>query len=133
MNIFKLFFEKNFFDIVIANGVIHHTHNPQLAFKKLVKVLKVNGFIVIGLYHKYGRLIHQLRKKLVYIFGDRLKVLDKRFSENISDKKKYAWFLDQYKNPFETTHTIAEVLKWFKENNIQYLSSWPINFHYEDK
>ena len=48
MNIFKMFFEKNFFDIVISNGVIHHTHDPELAFKKLVEVLKVNGIIVIG-------------------------------------------------------------------------------------
>ena len=59
--------------------------------------------------------------------------MDKRLSENISNKQKNSWFLDQYKNPSETTHTIAEVLKWFKKNNIQYLSSSPINFNPEDK
>ena len=128
-----MFFEKNFFDIVISNGVIHHTHNSELAFTKLVEVLKVNGIIVIGLYHRYGRIIQKIRQKLINIFGDELKFLDKRFSENISDKKKYAWFLDQYKNPSETTHTIFEVMKWFKKNNIQYLSSLPINFNLDDK
>ena len=49
------------------------------------------------------------------------------------NKKKNSWFLDQYKNPSETSHTISEVMKWFKKNNIQYLSSSPINFNPEDK
>ncbi len=133
MNIFKMFFEKNFFDIVISNGVIHHTHDPELAFKKLVEVLKVNGIIDIGLYYRYGRIIHKVREKLINIFGNKLKFLDKRFAENISNEQKYAWFLDQYKNPSETTHTIFEVMKWFKKNNIQYLSSLPINFNLDDK
>ena len=133
MNIFKLFFEKNFFDIVISTGVLHHTHNSELAFKKLVEVLKVKGIIIIGLYHKYGRTIQKIRQKLIHIFGDKLKFLDKRFSENIPEKQKYAWFLDQYKNPSETTHTVSEVMKWFKKNNIQYLSSLPINFNLDDK
>ena len=133
MNIFKLFFEKNFFDIIISTGVLHHTHNSELAFKKLVEVLKVNGIIIIGLYHRYGRTIQKIRQKLVHIFGDKLKFLDKRFSENIPEKQKYAWFLDQYKNPSETTHTVSEVMKWFKKNNIQYLSSLPIDFNPEDK
>ena len=41
--------------------------------------------------------------------------------------------MDQYKNPSETTHTISEVMKWFKNNNIQYLSSLPLNFNLDDK
>jgi SAM-dependent methyltransferase len=133
MNIFKLFFQKNFFDIVIANGVIHHTHNPELAFEKLVDVLKVDGIIVIGLYHKYGRMIQKIRQKLIAIFGDKFKFLDKRFRKNFSEKKKYAWFLDQYKNPHEITFSISEVLKWFKKNKIDYLSSLPIDFNPDDK
>ena len=133
MNIFKLFFQKNFFDIVIANGVIHHTHNPKLAFKKLVDVLKVDGIIVVGLYNKYGRVIQKIRQKLIAIFGDKFIFLDKRFRENFSEKKKYAWFLDQYKNPHELSFSIFEVLKWFKKNNIEYLSSLPIDFDPDDK
>ena len=133
MNIFKLFFEENTFDIVISNGVLHHTYNPKLAFSKLVKVLKPGGIIVIGLYHKYGRIIQKIRQGLIRVFGDNLKFLDKRFREKISYKKKYAWFLDQYKNPFETTHTYSQVLNWFKDENIEFLSSIPFDFNLEKK
>ena len=133
MNIFKLFFEENTFDVIISNGVLHHTYNPKLAFSKLVRVLKPGGIIVIGLYHRYGRIIQKIRQSLIKIFGDSFKFLDKRFREKISDKKKYAWFLDQYKNPSETTHTYLEVLNWFKVENIEFLSSIPFDFNPENK
>jgi ubiquinone/menaquinone biosynthesis C-methylase UbiE len=133
MNIFKLFFEENTFDIVISNGVLHHTYNPKLAFSKLVKVLKPGGIIVIGLYHKYGRTIQKIRQGLIRVFGDNLKFLDKRFREKISYKKKYAWFLDQYKNPSETTHTYSQVLNWFNDENIEFLSSIPFDFNLDKK
>jgi ubiquinone/menaquinone biosynthesis C-methylase UbiE len=133
MNIFKLFFEENTFDVIISNGVLHHTYNPKLAFSKLVRVLKPGGIIVIGLYHRYGRIIQKIRQSLINNFGDSFKFLDKRFREKISDKKKYAWFLDQYKNPSETTHTYLEVLNWFKDENIEFLSSIPFDFNPENK
>ena len=133
MNIFKLFFEENTFDVIISNGVLHHTYNPKLAFSKLVRVLKPGGIIVIGLYHRYGRIIQKIRQSLIKNFGDSFKFLDKRFREKISNKKKYAWFLDQYKNPSETTHTYLEVLNWFKIENIEFLSSIPFDFNPENK
>ena len=133
MNIFKLFFKENTFDVIISNGVLHHTYNPKLAFSKLVRVLKPGGIIVIGLYHRYGRIIQKIRQSLIKNFGDSFKFLDKRFREKISNKKKYAWFLDQYKNPSETTHTYLEVLNWFKVENIEFLSSIPFDFNPENK
>jgi ubiquinone/menaquinone biosynthesis C-methylase UbiE len=133
MNIFKLFFKENTFDVIISNGVLHHTYNPKLAFSKLVRVLKPGGIIVIGLYHRYGRIIQKIRQSSIKNFGDSFKFLDKRFREKISDKKKYAWFLDQYKNPSETTHTYHEVLNWFKVENIEFLSSIPFDFNPENK
>tara|TARA_Y100000816_G_C26102860_1_gene585025 strand:- start:1947 stop:2927 length:981 start_codon:yes stop_codon:yes gene_type:complete len=130
MNIFNLCFKKNFFDIVISNGVLHHTHNPFLAFSNLVSVLKKNGLIIIGLYHKYGRFVTKIRQKLIHFFGDIMMFTDPRFKKNyISDKKKYAWFLDQYKNPSETVHTYAEILKWFEKENIEFISSIPFDFN----
>jgi len=128
MNIFKLCFKKNFFDIVISNGVLHHTINPELAFANLVKVLKKDGIIIIGLYHKYGRLVTKIRQKIISLFGDKMKFMDPRFKKNISENKKYAWFLDQYKNPSEKTHTLSEIHKWFEKNNIEFLSSIPFNY-----
>ena len=133
MNIFKLCFKRETFDIVVSNGVIHHTANPEDAFTNLVSVLKKNGIIIIGLYHTYGRLITKIRQKLIAIFGDWMKFTDSRFKKNISNSKKYAWFLDQYKNPSEKTYTLKEVYSWFEKNNIEFISSIPFNYTNESK
>ena len=52
MNVFNLLFINEFFDVIISNGVLHHTENPKLAFLELTKHLKKGGHIVIGLYHR---------------------------------------------------------------------------------
>ena len=91
-SIFKLFFKENTFDVIISNGVLHHTYNPKLAFSKLVRVLKPRGIIVIGLYHRYGRIIQKIRQSLIKNFGDSFKFLDKRFRDKISDKKNMLGF-----------------------------------------
>jgi 2-polyprenyl-3-methyl-5-hydroxy-6-metoxy-1,4-benzoquinol methylase len=134
MNIFNIFFPKNYFDVIISNGVLHHTKDAKSAFQNLTKYLKPNGLIVIGLYHKYGRLMQNLRQLIIKIFGDKTKnFIDKRFQKNISNKKKYAWFKDQYQNPFETKHTFPEVHNWFMENGIEFINSIPFHFKEEDK
>ena len=134
MNIFNMFFYEKYFDVVISNGVLHHTHNPKLAFSKLCNVLKNNGLIVIGLYHSYGRIIHNIRQFFIKIFGKNfIKIIDWRLTENISKKKKHAWLLDQYYNPSETKHTFFEILDWFTENKIEYISSIPFDFDINKK
>ena len=40
--------------------------------------------------------------------------------------------MDQYKNPFEKNYTVSEVLEWFQNNNIQYISSIPIDFNVDE-
>ena len=133
MNIFNLFFANNTFDIIISNGVLHHTHNAELAFSKLCNILKNNGLIIVGLYHKFGRIFHNFRKFLISKFGRSFDILDKRLRDNLSSKKVYAWYKDQYENPSETVHTFKEVINWFRENNIEYLSSIPFDFDQGDK
>ena len=75
MNIFNLQFKNEVFDYVISNGVLHHTYNTEIAFEKILKPLKKDGYIIIGLYHKYGRLYTNLRQKLIKIFGEGFKFL----------------------------------------------------------
>ena len=130
MDVFNLFFKENIFDIVISNGVLHHTKDAKLAFKNIIKYLKPNGYVIIGLYHRYGRAYTRLIQFLVKYFGDSFKFMDsKNIDPNISKEKRYAWYNDQYKNPHETLHTYIEIVKWFEENNIDYISSIPFNLN----
>ena len=129
MNLFNLLFPKNFFDVIVSNGVLHHTNNPKMAFNELTKCLKKNGYIIIGLYHKYGRAFTKIRQFMIKYFGDGLKILDKRnIDRNLSSEKRYAWFNDQYKNPKESTHTYFEILEWFNDSGIEFISSIPFSY-----
>ena len=96
MSIFNLFFRENFFDIIISNGVLHHTHNPKLAFLELTKYLKKNGYIIIGLYHRYGRIFTNIRQFIIKHFGDSFKFLDRNtINKSSSEQKRFAWFFDR--------------------------------------
>ena len=128
MNIFNLYFKEGVFDYVISNGVLHHTYDTEKAFKNILFPLKKNGYIVIGLYHKFGRLFTNLKQLIIQNFGEKFKFLDPRnIDKNISQEKRYAWLKDQYKNPHETSHTLDEVLLWFKKYNVEFISSIPFN------
>ena len=52
---------------------------------------------------------------------------------DISKKKKRAWGLDQFYNPYETTHTLSETLDWFKESNIEFINSVPFTFSQNER
>ena len=41
------------------------------------------------------------------------------------EDEKVAWIRDQYIHPLESLHSIDEVLKWFKNHNIEFISSIP--------
>ncbi len=128
MNLFKPCFKENSFDVLISNGCLHHTSDPKKAFSTVSKILKKNGIIIIGLYHKNGRIFTNLRQFIFKVFKNRFKFLDPRNeSKSISASKRYAWFKDQYQNPKEFSHNFSEVLNWFRDNNIEYLSSMPFN------
>ena len=115
------------FDFIWCNGVLHHTKDPYGAFKILIKSLKSKGYVLIGLYNKYGRLRTVVRRYLYKIFGKKfLEKIDPTLKNlKLDENEKNAWIRDQYIHPIESLHTIDEVLKWFDENNIDFVSSIP--------
>ena len=126
MNLFNPCFKPGTFDLVVSNGVLHHTSNPFLAFQTISKMVKPKGYILIGLYHMYGRLITDTRRVIFNMTNNRFKFLDKRtISDKYSEGKQKAWFMDQYKNPHESKHTIGEVLKWIDKIGFKFISSIP--------
>ena len=126
MNLFNPIFQENSFHLVICQGVLHHTSDPYLGFQSISKLVKRGGYIIIGLYNKYGRLITDARRVLFRITGDRFKFIDPRLKKtDRGESKRDSWFNDQYKHPHESKHTIGEVLKWFKKNNFEFVNAIP--------
>ena len=128
-DIFDDVLEDEIFDFVWCSGVLHHTKDPFSGFKIIQKSLKTNGYILIGLYNRYGRFRTFVRQFLYKIFGRKLimlmdpylRSLDKR----ISQRKINSWIRDQYEHPVEQSHTFDEVLKWFDDHGIEFINSIP--------
>ena len=126
MNLFRPVFKPGTFDVVISNGVLHHTSDPYLAFQSISKLVKPGGHILIGLYHQYGRLITDTRRIIFRMSGDRFRFLDPNLRRASSSRaKKTAWFMDQYKHPHESKHTIGESIEWFAKNDFDFVKSIP--------
>ncbi len=126
-DIFDDVLAENYFDFVWCNGVLHHTKDPYKAFCVISKSLKKEGYILVGLYNKFGRIRTIIRKYLYKFFGKNfLKIFDPTLKKlKVSDGEQDAWIQDQYSHPQESMHTINEVLEWFDKNNIEFISSIP--------
>ncbi|MEK7507720.1 MAG: methyltransferase domain-containing protein [Patescibacteria group bacterium] len=126
MNLFRPIFKDESFHLVISNGVLHHTSRPQEGFLSIARLVKKGGYILIGLYHKWGRLITNVRQKIFTVSGDRFRFLDPRLrDERIGEIKKSTWFRDQYKNPHESKHAIGEILGWFDRAGFDFVYGIP--------
>jgi len=126
MNLFRpaLFDEQ--YDVVLCNGVLHHTADPYGGFKELVPLVKPGGYIIIGLYNTYGRLFTDLRRHVFRLTRGNAKWVDPILRRSgLSEGKRKAWFADQYCHPHESKHTFGEVLEWFDENDIDFVRGVP--------
>lgn len=126
MNLFRPIFKEESFSLVICNGVLHHTSDPSLGFQIISRLVKKGGYIIIGLYNKFGRLATNVRRSIFKVFNFRLKFLDPLLvGNNKSDIRKKIWFIDQYRNPYESEHTVGEVLNWFEQAGFDFVNSIP--------
>jgi SAM-dependent methyltransferase len=126
MNLFRPCFKPAQFDVVLCNGVLHHTGDPRGGFERLLPLLKPGGYFVVGLYNRYGRLMNKLRREIFRASRGRGQWLDPYLrTSRLSRAKRRAWFEDQYRHPHESTHTIGEVLEWFDRARLQFVRGVP--------
>lgn len=126
MNLFRPAFKEQAFDLVVSNGVLHHTADPLGGFKSIAKLVKPGGIIIIGLYNKWGRLTTDFKRFLFRVTADKLAFLDAHMrNKQYNADRKRAWFYDQYKHPHESKHTYSEVIQWFEQNGFEYQFSIP--------
>ena len=125
MNLFRPIFKPQTFSVVIANGVLHHTEDPFSGFQAIADLVEPGGFIVLGLYHRYGRLLTHLRRLIFKVTGNRFWFLDPQLRLRFTPLQRQAWLLDQYYNPHESSHTLKEVQAWFNQADIEFVTSLP--------
>ncbi len=114
------------FDVVYSSGVLHHTPDPRASFRALADLARPGGVIVVGLYNLYARFPHRLRRAVARLTGMRFvpfdPVLKARDGES---ERRRAWLRDQYLHPEEHRHSVAEVQRWFRENDVDYVRTYP--------
>src|SRR5713101_4294976 len=126
MDLFQLGLREQSFDYVFCNGVLHHTTDAYGAFQNLCRLVKPGGYITIGLYNTYGRLLSNARRWLFRVTNDRFTRLDYFMRQRShGEEKRRIWFQDQYRNPHDTTWTVDEVMRWFRLKGISYVNSVP--------
>lgn len=126
MNLFRPPFRDEAFDVVISNGVLHHTADCEGAFRSILTKLKPGGHVLVGLYNYYGRLPTLWTRRALEKFGKSAHFLDHRLKElELNPRRGRAWYMDQYRHPFETRHSMDEVLQWFDRYGVDFVNGIP--------
>ena len=126
MNLFKPPFRDGTFDLVISNGVLHHTGDCEGAFRAILAKLKPGGLILVGLYNYYARLPTLWKARSFRAVGPKLYFLDPRLRDWHREPARIkAWFRDQYEHPHETRHSMDELLRWFERHGVDFVNGIP--------
>jgi hypothetical protein len=105
---------------------LHHTGDPFGGFRGLVPLVRPGGYLVIGLYNRWGRLMTDLRRQIFRASGGRARWLDPYLrGAQLSSDKERAWFADQYRHPHESKHSMGEVLDWFDQTGVEFVRGVP--------
>lgn len=114
-------------DIVFSVGVLHHTSDCLGGVRRCIELTREGGHVFIGLYHKYGRkpfldYFEKLKKENSdenFLF-EKYRELDGR---HVDEHQAKSWFLDQVLHPYETQHTLKEIVEVFQEMNVKLVST----------
>lgn len=114
------------FDMVYCSGVLHHTPDPRRAFAHIVSLVRPGGMLAIGLYNVYARIPLRLRRMVARLSGYTWIPFDPVLRDRKSEpERRQAWLRDQYRHPEEHRHSVAEVRRWFAENGIEFVRTYP--------
>ena len=138
-DLFK-FKSKKKFNVVISNGVAHHTSDSIKNIKLAISFLKKDGILILGLGETNGFFQRNLQRYILYSLSrdknELIKLAKLFFSENLKRAKKYGGrtileiIYDTYINPRIDTLSFQEIKKLFKKNKLDIYSSDEDNFNY---
>lgn len=123
------------FDLVYSFGVLHYLKDAEKVFVDLSASAKSGGLIAIGLYSKYGRALHFIKLNLIkFLSGNNLtnrarwaKIIFRRSfdAQSTLGGNTESRIFDQFCAPFEKSFSTNELLRWFENNGIEYIASYP--------
>jgi len=114
------------FDVVYSSGVLHHTRDPRASFARLARLARPGGIIVLGLYNAVARVPSRLRRVAGRLSGYRWIPCDPVLRARSGEAaRREAWLRDQYQHPVEHRHTIGAVQRWFRDNNVEFVRTYP--------
>lgn len=114
------------FDVVYCSGVLHHTPDPRASFARIAQLARPGGMIVLGVYNTVARLPLRMRRAVARLTRERWIPFDPVLRDRTSEpERRAAWLRDQYRHPEEHRHSLGEVRRWFDENDIAFVRSYP--------
>jgi len=114
------------FDVVYSSGVLHHTPNPPAAFAAVARLARRGGIVIVGVYNAVARFPLRVRRTVARATEFRVVPFDPVWRERRHEPaRRTAWLRDQYQHPEEHRHTVGEIKRWFLENDVEYLRSFP--------
>jgi SAM-dependent methyltransferase len=117
------------FDVVVSNGVLHHTADCLGALERLLtRFVAPGGVAMIGLYHLHGRtpfLDHFEQMRAKGATEDQLLDRYAQLHPQLANDRQHllSWYRDQVCHPFETQHTLEEVLPILDKAGMTLLST----------
>src|SRR5262245_21523152 len=132
-DVFSIPYPDESFDVVMCQGVLHHTADPFRGLREVVRVCRRGGLVSIFLYNRWNHWRHNLQKdRVTRLAGDdieeRFRVAHRLYGSkplNRMSPEEIATFYDQYCHPHKSDHTIGETLSWFDRVGLTYWGSYP--------
>jgi len=146
--LFKLYSKKKFkiinkdlfkfktrkkFDIVVSNGVAHHTYNVKKNIELACQYVKKNGFLILGVCTPEGWFQRNLQRAILFEVSSStdeiIKNAKKLFPQHLSESKKYGLrtvdevIFDTYVNPKINCISFRDIKKIFYKNKISNFTS----------
>lgn len=126
-NLAQLSFPDATFDVIVCEGVVHHTIDPSKTLDELVRVLKPGGYLTLGVYcwrFPYTTLSKVLRSTM----GRKLDF--KKFLHGSGTNKTLLIFADFIFVPIEHTMRLKPTLKMLEDKGTSVVFNdmmwWPI-------
>lgn len=123
------------FDIVVSEGVIHHTADKAGAFAHLVSFAKPGGYVVLSVGNAAGCFQRSLQRAVLFRFAKDEEAIvttaERLFGEHIDRAAKHgqrsrrAVIYDSFVNPKVDFPSAPEVLGWFRDHGLKLHATWP--------